>query len=81
MACNRLQQISSQFLMTTYIESVYKLADPQTGLLSPGDARRLLQSNGYTWEEYTASGSYGAPVPAGSRSPVHLLSFLGYGEA
>lgn len=66
--------------MTTYVQSVYNLADPQTGLLTPGDARRLLQSNGYTWEEYACSGMYGS-ASAGSRKPTDLLSYLGYGEA
>jgi hypothetical protein len=55
-----------------YVNSVFSYADPRTGLLSPGDARRLLHHHGKTWEEYTDA------RPTGSRHPAHLLRFLGY---
>ena len=63
-----------------YVSSVFSYADPQTGLLSPGDARRLLHHHGSTWEEYVmARDGHGlANWPTGSRHPAHLLRFLGY---
>jgi len=64
-----------------YVESVCQFVDPDTGMLSPGDARRLLHQHGYTWEEYIIGERGGlADWPSGSRDPKHLLSFLGYGD-
>jgi hypothetical protein len=64
-----------------YIDSVMTMADPSTGMLSPGDARRLLASHTLTWDEYVMGEGGGlADWPSGSRDPKHLLSFLGYGD-
>jgi hypothetical protein len=63
-----------------YARSVYKTVDPATGMLSPGDARRLLHQHGMSWEDYVIGESGGlADWPSGSRDPKHLLEFLGYG--
>jgi hypothetical protein len=62
-----------------YMESVTRFADPETGMLSPGDARNLLHQHGLTWDEYVMGEGGGlADWPSGSRDPKHLLSFLGY---
>ena len=62
-----------------YINSVYAYADPDTGMLSPGDARRLLHQHGLTWDDYVyGEGGYVADYPVGSRDPKHILDFLGY---
>jgi hypothetical protein len=62
-----------------YVASVYRCADPDTGMLSPGDARRLLHQHGYTWDDYVIGEGWGlADWPSGSRDPKHLLQFLGY---
>jgi len=62
-----------------YINSVYACTDPDTGMLSPGDARRLLHQHGLTWDDYVyGEGGYMADYPVGSRDPKHLLDFLGY---
>jgi hypothetical protein len=62
-----------------YVDSVCQFVDPDTGMLSPGDARRLLHQHGYTWDEYIIGESGGlADWPSGSRDPRHLLEFLGY---
>jgi hypothetical protein len=62
-----------------YVDTVMAMADPDTGMLSPGDARRLLASHAYTWEDYIVGEGGGlADWPAGSRDPRHLLDFLGY---
>lgn len=63
-----------------YINSVLKMADPDTRMLSPGDSRRLLASHSLTWEDYIVGDGGGlADWPSGSRDPRHLLEFLGYG--
>jgi hypothetical protein len=63
-----------------YIDSVLTLADPSTGMLSPGDARRLLESHAMNWNDYVLGDGRGlADWPSGSRDPRHLLGFLGYG--
>ena len=63
-----------------YIDSVMTMADPDTGMLSPGDARRLLASHTMTWNDYVLGDGGGlADWPSGSRDPRHLLGFLGYG--
>ncbi len=65
---------------TCYIRSVMALADPGTGMLSHGDARRLLASHTLTWDDYVYGEGGGlADWPSGSRDPRHLLGFLGYG--
>jgi hypothetical protein len=62
-----------------YVQSVYAYADPDTRMLSPGDARRLLHQHGLTWDDYVVGEGGGlADWPAGSRDPRHLLDFLGY---
>jgi hypothetical protein len=58
-----------------YLKSVHSLADPKTGLLSPGDSMRLLQDNGSCWEDYLDTPG---PWPKGSRKPRHILGHLGY---
>lgn len=62
-----------------YVKSVYESADPETMMLSPGDARRLLHQHGLTWEDYVYGEGGGlADWPSGSRDPKHILHFLGY---
>ena len=62
-----------------YIQSVMAMAEPDTGMLSPGDARRLLASHTYTWDDYVYGDGGGlADWPTGSRDPKHILWFLGY---
>lgn len=64
---------------TDYIRSVMAMADPDTRMLSPGDARRLLASHSMTWDDYVVGEGGGlAGWPVGSRDPKHLLGFLGY---
>ncbi len=41
------------------------------GMMSFGDACRLLRDHGCAWSDYTGEGN-------ASRHPAHLLSFLGY---
>ena len=63
-----------------YIDSVLTMADPDTVMLSPGDARRLLESHAMNWNDYVLGDGRGlADWPSGSRDPRHLLGFLGYG--
>ena len=62
-----------------YIDSVMTMVDPSTGMLSPGDARRLLASHARNWNDYVLGDGGGlADWPSGSRDPRHLLGFLGY---
>jgi hypothetical protein len=64
-----------------YIDSVMMMVDPGTGMLSPGDARRLLASHARNWNDYVLGDGGGlADWPSGSRDPRHLLGFLGYGD-
>ena len=51
-----------------YIRSVMAMADPDTGMLSPGDARRLLASHAMTWDDYVYGESGGWPT--GPAAPV-----------
>jgi hypothetical protein len=64
--------------LKAYLASVHSSADKHTGLLSPGDAMRLLQAHSRTWEEYVASGGVLGSWPQGSRKPQHILGYLGY---
>lgn len=57
--------------LPTYEDSVFD-ASGDDGLLSPGDARRLLHQHSVPWEEYLEE------IPDGNRHPAVLLSFLGY---
>ena len=71
--------ITDEAVDKDYIRSVRSYADPATGMLSPGDARRLLHQHGYTWDDYIVGEGGGlADWPAGSRDPKHILEFLGY---
>ncbi len=63
---------------TEYLASVHASVDPATGLLSFGDAARLLQAHGTTWDEYVQAGGSMGSWPIGSRNPHHVLGFLGY---
>lgn len=54
-----------------YEVSVFEAAG-EDGVLTPGDARRLLRQHGETWDTYLSEQS------DGSRHPAHLLGFLGY---
>ena len=56
-----------------YEESVMEAAD-ERGLLSQGDAMRLLAQHQVTWEEWRAERPMGA-LPTEARP---LLHFLGY---
>ena len=64
--------------LKAYLASVHASADPHTGLLSPGDAMRLLHAHSRTWEEYVVSGGVLGSWPQGSRNPHHILGYLGY---
>ena len=64
--------------LKAYLASVHAKADKHTGLLSPGDAMRLLHAHSRTWEEYVASGGVLGSWPQGSRNPHHILGYLGY---
>jgi len=61
-----------------YLASVHAKADKHTGLLSPGDAMRLLHAHSRTWEEYVDAGGTMGNWPRGSRNPHHILGYLGY---
>lgn len=63
---------------TEYLASVHASVDPATGLLTFGDAARLLQAHGTTWDEYVQAGGAVGSWPVGSRNPHHILGFLGY---
>lgn len=64
--------------LKAYLASVHSSADKHTGLLSPGDAMRLLHAHGRTWEEYVDAGGTVGNWPQGSRNPHHILGYLGY---
>lgn len=53
-----------------YEASVFD-ATGDDGMMSFGDACRLLRDHGSTWSDYTGEGNT-------SLHPAHLLSFLGY---
>ena len=63
--------VEDHFSAPTYEGSVFD-ATGDDGLLSPGDARRLLSQHSVTWEGYVEE------QPDGNRHPAYLLSFLGY---
>lgn len=65
------QIVEDHYSFPSYEGSVFD-ASGDDGLLSPGDARRLLHQHSVTWEDYTEE------HPDGSRHPACLLSFLGY---
>ncbi len=54
-----------------YCDSVLEASGPD-GLLSPGDARRLLGDHGTSWEYYKEERE------DESLHPVAILNFLGY---
>lgn len=56
-----------------YVQSVLDAAD-EFGILSPGDARKLVRDHGETWESWMAE----KPMGALACEARPLLNWLGY---
>ena len=56
-----------------YVQSVLDAAD-EFGILSPGDARKLVRDHGETWESWMAE----KPMGALTCEARPLLNWLGY---
>lgn len=59
--------------MSEYVQSVLDLTD-EFGLLSPGDARKLVADHAVTWESWMAE----KPMGALACEARPLLHWLGY---